>query len=117
MIDGVRVRLARPEDHPALVRLAGLDSGPMPLGAWLVAEVEGQLWAALPLAGGSAIADPFRYTADLVSLLDVRAGQIRAASASGPSARAAVRWLLRRGGHDGRESQGVGGGEPHRGIA
>ena len=117
MIDGVNVRLMRPEDRAALVRLAALDSGPMPFGAWLVAEVEGELWAALPLAGGSALADPFRHTADLVSLLEMRAGQMRADSHAGPSVRAALRWLARRGGRDAREGERARGGEPHRGIA
>lgn len=117
MIDGVHVRLMRPEDRAGLVRLAALDSGPMPFGAWLVAEVEGELWAAMPLAGGRALADPFRHTAELVSLLEMRVGQMRADSHAGPSARAAIRWLTRRGGRDGREGERAGGGEPHRGIA
>jgi hypothetical protein len=77
MIDGVNVRLMRPEDRPALVRLAALDSAAAGFGAYLVAEVEGELWAAVPLAGGGVLADPFRPTADLVELLQVRAGQMR----------------------------------------
>jgi len=117
MIDGVTVRMMRPEDRAALVRLAALDSGPIPFGAWLVAEVEGELWAAAPLAGGHALADPFRPTADLVELLEMRAAHMRARSDAGPSLRAAVRWLSRRGGRDGREGKRAGGGEPHRGIA
>ena len=117
MIDAVNVRLMRPEDRAALVRLAALDSGPVPFGAWLVAEVEGELWAALPLTGGRALADPFRHTADLASLLEMRAVQMRAGPHSGPSVRAAIRWLARRGGRDGREGERAGGGEPHRGIA
>ena len=117
MNDAVNVRLMRPEDRAGLCRLAALDSGPIPFGAWLVAEVEGELWAAMPLHGGRALADPFRHTADLVSLLEMRAGQMRADSHSGPSVRAALRWLSRRGDPDGREGERAGGGEPHRGIA
>jgi hypothetical protein len=82
MIDGVSVRLARPEDRRALLRLAALDSAPEPAGAWLVADVEGEAWAALPLSGGGAIADPFRHTADLVALLEVRAAQLQAGASS-----------------------------------
>ena len=80
MNDEVNVRLMRPEDRAAVCRLAALDSGPVPFGAWLVAEVEGELWAAMPLHGGRPVADPFRHTADLVSLLEMRAGQMAANS-------------------------------------
>jgi hypothetical protein len=117
MIDRVNVRVARPEDRAALVRLAALDSGPIPFGSWLVAEVEDELWAALPLAGGRPLADPFRHTADLVALLEMRARQVRGHSSPGPSARAALRWLARRGDRDGREGERAGGGQPHRGVA
>ena len=41
-----------------------------------MAEVAGELRAALPLDGGAAVADPFRHTLDLVSLLKVRRRQI-----------------------------------------
>ena len=117
MIDGVNVRMMRPEDRAGLTRLAALDSGPIPFGAWLVAEVEGELWAALPLAGGRALADPFRPTGDLVELLQMRVAQMHADSDAGPSVRAALRWLARRGGRDGREGERSSGGQPHRGIA
>jgi hypothetical protein len=43
----------------------------------LVAEVDGELCAALPLDGGEAFADPFRPTGELVSLLEMRAVQLR----------------------------------------
>ena len=49
----------------------------------LVAEVDERIVAAVPLAGGRAIADPFRPTADIVELL---AGPRRAGLA-GPPAR------------------------------
>jgi hypothetical protein len=38
----------------------------------LVAEVEGELWAALELAGGRTIADPFRPTLAVRELLALR---------------------------------------------
>jgi hypothetical protein len=82
VIDGVTIRRSRASDRAALHRLAQLDSRRLAEGELLVAEVEGDLRAALPLAGGSAIADPFRPTAALVSLLGVRAAQIRAAESA-----------------------------------
>jgi hypothetical protein len=71
------IREAQPTDAAALQRLAELDSGRVPRGRLLVAEAEGQIQAAVPLAGGPAIADPFRSTAAIVSLLGLRAAQLR----------------------------------------
>lgn len=68
----VTIRRATDADHDALVRLAALDSGPLP-EACLVAEVDGVLWAARSLTTGAVVADPFRWTADLVELLHERA--------------------------------------------
>jgi hypothetical protein len=77
VIDGVTIRRSRAADREALQRLAQLDSRRLAGGELLVAEVDGELRAALPLEGGQPIADPFRPTAPLVSLLGLRAGQIR----------------------------------------
>jgi hypothetical protein len=71
------IREAQPTDAAALQRLAELDSGRVPRGRLLVAEADGQIQAALPLKGGPAIADPFRSTAAIVSLLGLRAAQLR----------------------------------------
>jgi hypothetical protein len=73
----VTVRPALPGDRPALARLAALDSSGVPAGRLLVAEVGGQLWAAVPVGGGRAIADPFRPSADVVALLELRARHLR----------------------------------------
>ena len=73
----VTVRFATPDDARELRRLAQLDSGPVPAGEALVAEVDGQLLAALPLGSGKALADPFRPTAGLVRLLELRESQLR----------------------------------------
>jgi len=81
VLDGVTIRRSQARDRDALERLALLDSRRLAAGELLVAEVAGELRAALPLAGGAAIADPFRPTAPLVSLLQMRAQQIRAADA------------------------------------
>ena len=43
----------------------------------LIAEVEGEILAATSLATGKTIADPFSRTAELRSLLELRAGQLR----------------------------------------
>jgi hypothetical protein len=74
----VRLRLAVPDDHGALARLAGLDSRRLPRGPHLVAEREGRIDAALSLSTGELVADPFRRTADLCELLRCRARGIRA---------------------------------------
>jgi hypothetical protein len=73
----VTVRFATPDDARELKRLAQLDSGPVPDGEALVAEVDGQLLVALPLGSGKALSDPFRRTAGLVRLLEVRESQLR----------------------------------------
>lgn len=66
----VTIRLAVPADEAALGGLAQLDSAPAPQPVpILVAEVGGQLRAAIPLDGGPAIADPFQRTAELVAML------------------------------------------------
>jgi hypothetical protein len=72
------VRPARAEDLPALDALAALDSQPPPPGvSLLLAEVEGELWAAVSIFDGSVtIADPFRPTAELVRLLRERSRRL-----------------------------------------
>ena len=79
----VTMRVARPADHPAIARLAALDSQPVPAGEVLIGEVGGELRAAVPVTGGPAIADPFRLTGDVVALLRERASQLT----SGPRRR------------------------------
>jgi hypothetical protein len=71
------IRMAVPADAEALRRLAQLDSAPPPAPVpMLVAEVGGELRAALPLDGGRAIADPFRRTAEFVAILAERTRQL-----------------------------------------
>jgi hypothetical protein len=70
------LRFAFPDDQPALWRLAALDSADVPTEPVLIAEVDGVPWAALSLADGSVVADPFRRTLHLVALLRARAGQL-----------------------------------------
>ena len=75
--EDVTVRLADYSDARALVRLAALDSGAVPDGPTVLAEVDGTVVAALPLSGGRAIADPFHRTAALTAMLELRAAQLR----------------------------------------
>ncbi|HEY2161968.1 MAG TPA: hypothetical protein VGH24_11725 [Solirubrobacteraceae bacterium] len=72
----VTLRYSSAADREPLRRLAQLDSGRIPRGASLVAEVDGRLRAALPLDGSPAIADPFHRGLELVELLQVRALQL-----------------------------------------
>ena len=55
----VTLRHYSPEDHGPLARLAALDSSKPPSQPLVVAEVEGELRAAVSLADGSLVADPF----------------------------------------------------------
>ena len=63
------IRTADLADAGALARLAALDSSHPPTGSSVVAEVSGEIWAAVEIGSGAAIADPFRPSADLVALL------------------------------------------------
>jgi hypothetical protein len=72
-LQAVTIRPAHAHDEPALRRLAALDSAPVPPAPLLLAEVEGELQAALSLWDGTTIADPFRHTAEHVELLRARA--------------------------------------------
>ena len=78
MEQDIVIREAVPDDMGVLARLAALDSAPVPRGRVLLAESDGALRAALALEGGTAIADPFHYTAELVALLELRAAQLEA---------------------------------------
>ena len=83
----VTVRVADERDVPTLARLAALDSAATPPGPALVAEIDGEPAAALPIAGGAAVADPFRRTSAVIELLELRAAQIRGhgSTASSPA--------------------------------
>jgi hypothetical protein len=79
--DSVTIRHAFPDDALALVRLAARDSAEAPALPVLVAEVDGEVRAALSLRDGAVIADPFHRTRELVELLSSRAAQLSAAVA------------------------------------
>jgi hypothetical protein len=76
-------------DRAALRRVAQRDSRPVPEGELLVAEVGGELQAAIELATGEVIADPFRRTVELVRMLVLRRSLVRGESRQ-PHPRAAL---------------------------
>jgi hypothetical protein len=75
------LRFGFPDDAQALARLAALDSAQSPAGPVLLAEVNGQLRAALSLSDGAVVADPFYASAAVVELLRARADQLEDAAA------------------------------------
>jgi hypothetical protein len=75
--EDVELRLCRIADDPQLERLAALAERPLPHGRLVVGAVRGEIVAALPLAGGPALRDPFARTAHLMPLLELRAAQLR----------------------------------------
>ena len=74
--DPVMIRPATPADSPTLELLAELDSSRPLVGPTLIAERSGQAVAALALADGAVIANPFLPSGDVVALLQLHAGQI-----------------------------------------
>lgn len=86
------LRFARPDDRVALAELASLDSSRPPAEPVLLAEVGGELHAALSLSEHTLVADPFRPTAGLCELLRARAEQL---TPTRPGPRFLLRWWLR----------------------
>ena len=69
----IEIRPAHAGDERALTRLAQLDSARVPPAPLLLAFEGGELRAAVSLAAGAAIADPFAPTARLIELLRTQA--------------------------------------------
>ena len=72
------IRKATEVDAPALHRLAELDSQRPLSGPALVAEIAGNPAAAISLADGRVIADPFQPTVVARQVLRMRLGALRA---------------------------------------
>lgn len=72
----VTLRFGFPDDANALARLAALDSSRPPAQPVLLAEIAGELRAALSLSDGAVVADPFHPTIALIELLQERARQL-----------------------------------------
>lgn len=73
----VVIRLATAGDRPALRGLAELDSARPPAEPALIGELHGRPVAAISLADGQAIADPFVATSEILELLSLRARQLK----------------------------------------
>ena len=71
--DAVTLRHAGAGDHCAIARLAGAHP---PHGRFLVAEIDGELRAAVSLADGAILTDPLRPSAAALELLRARALQL-----------------------------------------
>jgi hypothetical protein len=87
------LRYAVADDADALRRLAQLDSARPLHGTVLVAEVAGELWAAISLDDFHAVADPFRPSGELVWLLVERARDLERADRNRGSRRRRTRRL------------------------
>jgi hypothetical protein len=72
------VRRATATDASAIRRLASLDDCRLPDGPFLVAEIGGQMLAAMSIPTGTVVADPFCRTADAAEMLRLRGAQIAA---------------------------------------
>jgi hypothetical protein len=88
MTESITIRHTTEADREALRRLAMLDGGRAPGGRALVALAVGEPIAAVGVDDGRAVADPFRYTLDVVRMLSARAEQER-----GDGSRRRLRWL------------------------
>src|SRR5919206_1197447 len=75
----ILIRRANDDDATALRLLAQLDGARLPEGELLVAEVDGELRAALRISDRAYVSDPFFPSRELVGLLDVRARRLREA--------------------------------------
>jgi hypothetical protein len=78
----ITLRLSDRADEPAIERLGRLSERPIPSDRSLVAEVDGQVWAVLPLSGGDPFADPFLPALEVKELLSLRAAQLEAHAGS-----------------------------------
>jgi hypothetical protein len=76
MRDAITIRRSTEADADDIFRLALLDDRAAPKGESMLAFVDGELRAAVPIAKrNGAVADPFHLTADVVDLLELRAAQ------------------------------------------
>jgi hypothetical protein len=73
----ITIRVANPADGKMLADLAGLDSAGPPTPPVLIAEIDGEIRAALSLHDNALIADPFHRTLAAQELLLARAAQLR----------------------------------------
>ena len=72
----VVLRPALEDDWAILDRLAQLDSATCLVGDVIVAEYEGEAIAAVDMATGTVTADPFRPSAHITAMLEMRRRQL-----------------------------------------
>jgi hypothetical protein len=73
----ITIRFAGPAEGRLLADLAGLDSAAPPTPPVLIAEIDGEIRAALSLHDNTLIANPFHRTLAAQQLLLTRAAQLR----------------------------------------
>jgi hypothetical protein len=74
----VTIRRLNEHDRDEIDRLSQVDSKTVDLAAPVLgAEIEGRLLAAISVPSGEVAADPFSRTAEVRSLLELRAAQLR----------------------------------------
>ena len=88
------IRPATTRDDITIESLAALDSQRPIASPALIGEIDGRAVAAISLADGRVVADPFVHTAQLVAVMRVRAGAHHA-YAKQPSLRERIRAGLR----------------------
>ena len=71
----ITLRYSKDGDRERIAELAELDGRPAPSGEALLAEAEGRLVAAVGMSDDAVVADPFRPTADVVELMQMRVEQ------------------------------------------
>jgi hypothetical protein len=76
-MQALTIRQSLPHDADALTGLAELDSSRPLRQPALVAEVAGEIWAAVSLHDHHVVADPFRPSGAVVPVLVERARQLR----------------------------------------
>ena len=75
MTEPITITHSSEADSQRVWRLAALDDRRAPVGPALLAYVDGELRAAVGLADGRVIADPFHPSAELVEILRFQASQ------------------------------------------
>ena len=77
MTESITIRHSHQADGEALRRLAELDGRRAPSGTVLLGYTGDELVAAVGVEDGRVVADPFRYTSDVLRTLLLRAEQQR----------------------------------------
>jgi hypothetical protein len=73
----ITIRVSTDPDRKRILELAELDGCAAPQGDALLAEADGRLVAAVGVADGVSVADPFVPTSEVLELLRLRAEQER----------------------------------------